>query len=91
MDTHLPLDRDGPHMNHKKLRRLYGEERLQVRRRGVRRRTLTLLSNAQFNWLVDFGQNYQEHDDCERDYTAPSVHFSTRSEVLRITYGPERI
>jgi putative transposase len=34
------LDREGMRMNHKKLRRLYSEERLQVRRRGGRKRTL---------------------------------------------------
>ena len=35
---HILLDREGSHMNHKKLRRLYAEERLQVRRRGGRKR-----------------------------------------------------
>ena len=30
------LDRQGIHMNHKKLRRLYREEKLQVRKRGGR-------------------------------------------------------
>lgn len=34
------LSREGVHMNHKKLRRLYVEERLQVRRRGGRKRAL---------------------------------------------------
>jgi putative transposase len=34
------LCREGTHMNHKKLRRLYAEERLQVRRRGGRKRAL---------------------------------------------------
>jgi putative transposase len=34
------LRREGLHMNHKKLRRLYREERLQVRRRGGRKRVL---------------------------------------------------
>ena len=37
---HVLLSRDGIHMNHKKLRRLYIEERLQVRRRGGRKRAL---------------------------------------------------
>jgi hypothetical protein len=36
----LLLDREGVRMNHKKLRRLYAEERLQVRRRGGRKRAL---------------------------------------------------
>ena len=34
------LRREGTHMNHKKLRRIYAEERLQVRRRGGRKRAL---------------------------------------------------
>ena len=36
----LLLEREGIRMNHKKLRRLYGEERLQVPRRGGRKRAL---------------------------------------------------
>jgi hypothetical protein len=37
---HILLGREGIKMNHKKLRRLYREERLQVRRRGGRKRAL---------------------------------------------------
>ena len=37
---HILLSREGVCMNHKKLRRLYREERLQVRRRGGRKRAL---------------------------------------------------
>ena len=37
---HVLLDREGVRLNHKKLRRLYREERLQVRRRGGRKRAL---------------------------------------------------
>ena len=37
---HVLLAREGIHVNHKKLRRLYIEERLQVRRRGGRKRAL---------------------------------------------------
>ena len=37
---HVLLAREGISMNHKKLRRLYREERLQVRRRGGRKRAL---------------------------------------------------
>ena len=37
---HILLRREGIIMNHKKLRRLYREERLQVRRRGGRKRAL---------------------------------------------------
>ena len=36
----LLLDREGIRMNHKKLRRLYTEERLQVRRRDGRKRAV---------------------------------------------------
>jgi putative transposase len=37
---HVLLDREGIMLNHKKLRRIYAEERLQVRRRGGRKRAL---------------------------------------------------
>jgi putative transposase len=37
---HILLTREGIIMNHKKLRRLYREERLKVRRRGGRKRAL---------------------------------------------------
>jgi putative transposase len=37
---HVLLDREGIVLNHKKLRRIYAEERLQVRRRGGRKRAL---------------------------------------------------
>jgi len=37
---HVLLHREGVRLNHKKLRRLYAEERLQVRRRGGRKRAL---------------------------------------------------
>lgn len=54
------LDREGTRMNHKKLRRLYREERLQVRRRGGRKRALGIrapLSVPQGpnqRWSLDF-------------------------------------
>ena len=54
------LDREGLHMNHKKLRRLYREERLQVRRRGGRKRALgtrapmTIPQGANQRWSLDF-------------------------------------
>jgi putative transposase len=38
---HILLRREGILLNHKKLRRLYAEERLQVRRRGSRKRALS--------------------------------------------------
>ena len=52
--------REGMQVNHKKLRRLYGEERLQVRRRGGRKRALgtrapmALPQGANQRWSLDF-------------------------------------
>ncbi len=37
---HIMLERDGVLVNHKKLRRIYGEENLQVKRRSGRKRAL---------------------------------------------------
>ena len=37
---HVMLERQGIYMNQKKLRRLYREEKLQVRKRGGRKRAL---------------------------------------------------
>jgi len=57
---HVLLRREGLHMNHKKLRRLYAEERLQVRRRGGRKRALgtraplTLPQGPNQRWSLDF-------------------------------------
>jgi putative transposase len=57
---HVLLHREGVHMNHKKLRRLYTEERLQVRRRGGRKRALgtrsplTLPQGPNQRWSLDF-------------------------------------
>jgi putative transposase len=54
------LRREGMHMNHKKLRRLYAEERLQVRRRGGRKRALgtraplTIPQGVNQRWSLDF-------------------------------------
>src|SRR5215471_8306903 len=56
----LLLEREGIRMNHKKLRRLYAEERLQVRRRGGRKRALgtraplTLPQGPDQRWSLDF-------------------------------------
>ena len=56
----LLLEREGMRMNHKKLRRLYVEERLQVRRRGGRKRALgtrapmTLPQGPNQRWSLDF-------------------------------------
>jgi putative transposase len=57
---HILLRREGMHMNHKKLRRLYAEERLQVRRRGGRKRALgtrsplTIPHGPNQRWSLDF-------------------------------------
>jgi putative transposase len=57
---HVLLAREGITMNHKKLRRLYGEEQLQVRRRGGRKRAtgtrapLGLPSGLNQRWSLDF-------------------------------------
>jgi putative transposase len=57
---HVLLTREGIAMNHKKLRRLYREERLQVRRRGGRKRAvgtrapMTIPQGPNQRWSVDF-------------------------------------
>ena len=57
---HVMLEREGWHVNHKKLKRLYREERLQVKRRGGRKRALgtrrPMLVPDQVNqrWSLDF-------------------------------------
>jgi len=57
---HVMLDRQGIHMNQKKLRRLSREEGLQVRKRGVRKRALgtrrpmLLPTKANERWSLDF-------------------------------------
>lgn len=54
------LGREGIYMNHKKLRRLYREEKLQVRKRGGRKRALgsrrpmVLPSRINERWSLDF-------------------------------------
>ena len=57
---HVLLKREGMRVNHKKLRRLYREERLQVRRRGGRKRALgtrapmALPQGPNQRWSLDF-------------------------------------
>jgi putative transposase len=57
---HIMLDREGVVMNQKKLRRLYREEKLQVRRRGGRKRALgtrrpmLVPDRANARWSLDF-------------------------------------
>ena len=57
---HVMLERQGIFMNQKKLRRLYREEKLQVRKRGGRKRALgirkpmVLPNRANERWSLDF-------------------------------------
>ena len=57
---HVLLEREGTHLNHKRLRRLYAEERLHVRRRGGRKRALgtrapiALPQGPNQRWSLDF-------------------------------------
>ena len=57
---HVLLEREGTHMNHKRLRRLYAEERLHVRRRSGRKRALgtrapiALPQGPNQRWSLDF-------------------------------------
>jgi putative transposase len=57
---HILMTREGFVMNHKKLRRLYREERLQVRRRGGRKRALgtrapmAIPQGPNQRWSLDF-------------------------------------
>jgi len=57
---HILLRREGIELNHKRLRRIYAEERLQVRRRGGRKRALgtraplALPQGANQRWSLDF-------------------------------------
>jgi putative transposase len=60
---HFFLTKEGFVMNHKKLRRLYREERLQVRRRGGRKRAIgtrapmTIPQGANQRWSLDFASD----------------------------------
>lgn len=57
---HILLRREGLHMNHKKLRRIYRDEKLQVRRRGGRKRALGMRAplavpqEPNQRWSLDF-------------------------------------
>jgi putative transposase len=57
---HILLRREGAQVNHKKLRRLYRDEKLQVRRRGGRKRALgsrapiALPQAVNQRWSLDF-------------------------------------
>src|SRR5262249_41574905 len=60
---HVLLTREGLLMNHKKLRRLYREERLQVRRRFCRKRAvgtrapIAVPQGANQRWSIDFASD----------------------------------
>lgn len=82
----LLLRREGVLLNHKKLRRLYREERLQVRRRGGRKRALgmrapmPLAAAPNARWSLDFAADVLADgrrfrilcvvDDCTRECLA---------------------
>ncbi len=57
---HVMVEREGHRVNHKKLRRIYREEKLQVRRRGGRKRALgtrkpmALPDGPNQRWSLDF-------------------------------------
>lgn len=57
---HVMIEREGHKLNHKKLRRIYAEEKLQVRRRGGRKRALgtrkpmVLPDGQNQRWSLDF-------------------------------------
>lgn len=57
---HVMIEREGHIVNHKKLRRIYAEEKLQVRRRGGRKRALgtrkpmALPDGPNQRWSLDF-------------------------------------
>ena len=82
----LMLEREGIHMNHKKLRRLYGEEGLAVKRHKGRKRAtgtrapLNIPTRPNERWSLDFvsdvfgdGRRFRilaVIDDCSRDCLA---------------------
>ena len=86
---HILLQREGVHVNHKKLFRLYREERLTVRKRGGRKRALgtrrpiLVPDRANQRWSLDFvsdalsdGQRFRVLcivDDCTREALATVV------------------
>jgi putative transposase len=68
--VHVLLQREGVQVNHKKLRRLYAEEKLQVKRRGGRKRALgtrrpmTVPDAPNRRWSLDFVSD--AFTDCRR-------------------------
>ena len=68
--VHVLLQREGVQVNHKKVRRLYAEEKLQVKRRGGRKRALgtrrpmTVPDALNRRWSLDFVSD--AFTDCRR-------------------------
>lgn len=68
--VHVLLQREGVQVNHKKLRRLYAEEKLQVKRRGGRKRALgtrrpmAVPDAPNRRWSLDFVSD--AFTDCRR-------------------------
>jgi putative transposase len=66
------LERKGIFMNHKKLRRIYAEEKLQVRRRGGRKRALgtrkPMVPPNGLKWSCKFGQSVKVYSKVKREY-----------------------
>ncbi len=93
--VHVMLDRQGIVMNQKKLRRLYREEKLQVRRRGGRKRALgtrrpmLVPDRANARWSLDFvsdaftdGRRFRVLAVID-DYTRECLALITDTEVAR--------
>ena len=102
---HVMIAREGYMVNHKKLRRIYREERLQVRRRGGRKRALgtrkpmVLPDGPNQRWSLDFvsdtftdGRRFRVLtivDDCTRENLALVA--DTSLSGLRVTRELDRI
>ena len=81
---HVLLRREGHVVNHKKLFRLYREERLAVRRRGGRKRAI----GTRAPMLVPLAPN----ERWSLDFVCRSVHGSVRNSVCgRGIMGPKEI
>ena len=103
---HILLRREGIMLNHKKLFRLYREERLVVRRRGGRKRALgtrapmTLPQGPNQRWSLDFvsdvladGRRFRVLvvvDDFTRECLALVVELSGRRVVRELNHIVER-
>ena len=102
---HLFLQREGFRVNHKRLFRIYREERLMVRRRGGRKRALgtrapiTIPEMANDRWSVDFAADqlidgrrlriFIVLDDCTRE--CPALIADTSISGVRVARELDRI